>query len=110
MSMVGIASSRQDLIVDMNYRLGFRSSFDNPFNPRVVPYVEPNLIDLDDPTDSKATSADPKEVHSEIGVMKKWIAEEEAKHIRLEKEREQATLDAIIERDALLRRMAALKE
>ena len=51
-SMVGIASSRPDPIADMNYRLGFRSSFDDPFNPRVAPYVEPNLIDLDYPTNS----------------------------------------------------------
>ena len=94
----------------MNHRLGLRSSFDDPFNPRAAPYIEPNLIDINDPANSEATSADPKEVRSEIGVLKKWIDEEEAKHIRLEKEKEQATLDAIIERDALLRRMATLKE
>ena len=77
-----------DLMIDMNRRLGFKSSFEDPFNPREVPYMETNLIDLDDPGDSEATSADPKEVQSEIGVLKKWVAEEEAKRIRLEKERE----------------------
>lgn len=94
----------------MNYRLGFRSSFDKTFNPRATPYVEPNLIDLDDPADSETTSANPKEVHSKIGSLKKWIAEEEAKCIHLEKEKEQASLDATIERDALLTRMVSLKE
>ena len=41
--------------------------------------------------------------------MKTWVAEEEAKHIHLEKEKEKATLDAIVERDNLLRRMVSLK-
>lgn len=85
---MGIASPRPRPIADINCRLGFRSSSDNLFNPRVAPYMEPNLIDLDDPADSEATSADSKEVQSEIGFLKKWIAEEEAKRIRLEKERE----------------------
>ena len=59
-SMVGIASSRPDLIADMNHRLGLRSAFDDPFSPREAPYVEPNLIDLDNLVDLEATSTDPK--------------------------------------------------
>jgi hypothetical protein len=42
--------------------------------------------------------------------LKKWVAEEDAKRIHLEKEREQATMNAIIERDSFLIRMATLKE
>jgi hypothetical protein len=51
MSPVGNASPRPDLIENMNYRLGLKNSFEDPFNPRVVPYMETNLIDLDDPVD-----------------------------------------------------------
>ena len=110
MSPIGNASLRLDLISKMNHRLGCKSSFGDPFNPRVVPYMEPNLIDLDDPTDSKATSIDPKEVQLEIGFFNKWVTKEESKHAHLEKEREQATLEALVERDNLLRRMPNLKE
>ena len=110
MSLVGNASPRLDLIVDMNHRLGSRSAFEDPFNPRVVQYMETNLIDLDDLTDLEATSVDPKEVRSEIGILKKWVAKEKTKWIHLEKEKEQATLDTTIERGNLLRRMDALKE
>lgn len=55
MSPVGNSSPQPDLIVDMNHRLGLNSSFEDPFNPREVPYMETNLIDLDDPVDSEAT-------------------------------------------------------
>ena len=72
--------------------------------------MQPNLIDLDDPIDSEATSIDPKELQLDIGLLKKWVAEEEAKQIRLGKEKAQVILDAIVERDSLLRRMVALKE
>ena len=54
MSLVGNASLRLDLISKMNHRLGLRSSFRDPFNPRIVPYVEPNLINLNAPSDSEA--------------------------------------------------------
>lgn len=94
----------------MNHRLGIKSSFEDPFNSRAIPYMETNLIDQDDLADSKATFIDPKEVQSKIGFLKKWVAEEEAKCTCLEKQREQATMNAIIERDNLLRRMASLKE
>jgi hypothetical protein len=56
------ASPRPDLMVDMNHRLGLKSSFEDHFNPRAIPYMETNLIDLDDPANSEVTSADPKEV------------------------------------------------
>ena len=65
---------------------------------------------MDDPVDFEATSIYPKELQSEIGFLRKWVAEEEAKWIRSRKEKEQVILDAIVERDSLLRRMAALKE
>ena len=58
----------------MNHRLGYKNFIEDPFNPRVVPYVERNLIDLDDPANLEATSIDPKEVCSEIEVLKKWVA------------------------------------
>ena len=110
MSPVGNASPRQDLIAEMNHRLGYKNAFEDPFNPRVVPYMETNLIDLDDPANSKATSIDPKEVQSEIAFLKKWVAEEEAKRAHLEKEREKVTLNVIIERDDLLRMMDSLNK
>ena len=85
MSQVGTRSPRPELIAEINKRLGPKSSFGNPFNSKVVSYIQPSLIDLDDPIDSKATSIDPKELQSEIGFLKKWVAEEEAKRISLEK-------------------------
>ena len=68
------------------------------------------MIDLDDPVDSEATSIDPKEFQSKIGFLRKWVTEEDAKRIYSRKEKEQVILDAIVERDSLLRRMATLKE
>ena len=62
MSSVGNASPRPDLIVKMNHRLRSRITFEDPFNLRAIPYMETNLIDLDDPMDLEATSAYPKEV------------------------------------------------
>ena len=110
MSPVGTRSPRLELVAKVNQRLGPKSSFGDPFNSKAISYVEPNLIDLDDPVDSEATSIDPKDLQLEIGFLKKWVAEEEAMCISLEKEKEQATLDAIVERDNLLRIMHALKE
>ena len=48
-------------ILDMNHRLGYGNVMKDP---RTVPYMEPNLMDLDDPTHSEATFVDPKEVCS----------------------------------------------
>ena len=93
--------------LEMNHRSGYGNSMKDH---RMVPCAETNLIDLDDPTDSNATFLDPKEVYSEIGLLKKWVVEEEAKNAHLEKEREQATMNALIERDNFLRRMGALKD
>ena len=62
MSPVGNTSPRLDMIAKMNHRLGSRSAFEDPFNPRAIPYIENNLIYLDDPTDSEAISIDPKKV------------------------------------------------
>ena len=94
----------------MKQRLSLENSSKNPFISKVISYTQPNLIDLDDPIDSEATSVDPKKLQSEIGFLKKWVVEEEAKHSHLEKDKERLTLDAIVERDSLLRRMATLKE
>ena len=110
MSLVGTRSPRHELIAKMNQIFGLQSSFGNPFISKAISHTKPNLIDLDEPIDSEATSIDPKELQSEIGFLKKLIGEEEAKCISLEKEKEQVTLDAIVERDNLLRRMVTLKE
>ena len=111
MSLVGNRSPRSYLMADMNQKLqGLKNPLHNPFICKDFPYTEPNLIDLDDHVDLEATSVDPKDFQSKIGFIKKWVAKEEAKCISLEKEKEQATLDAIVERDNLLRRMVSLKE
>ena len=88
LSLVGTRSPRLELIAKMNQRLGPKSSFGNPLNSKAVSYTQPNLINLDDPIDSKATSVDPKELQSEIGFLRKWVAKEEAKHSHLEKDKE----------------------
>ena len=51
---------------------------------------------MDDLVDSKATFVDPKELQLEIGFLRKWVFEEETKHIHLEKDKEKFTLDAIV--------------
>ena len=90
-SLVGVMFHR----LEMNHRLGYGNAMKDH---KIVPFMETNLIDLDDPTNSEVTFANPKEVCLEIEVRKKWVVEEEAKHIHLEKEREKATLNVIIER------------
>ena len=65
---------------------------------------------MDDAVDFEVTSIDPKELQSDKWLLKKWVVEEEAKWSHLGKEKEQVILDAIVERDSLLKRMAALKE
>lgn len=75
-----------------------------------VPYVERNLIDLDDLVDSETTSAGPNDLLSKIKVLKKKVVEEDAKHICLKKEKEVITMNALIEREYFLRRMEELKE
>lgn len=96
MSPMGDALHRLDVMAKMNHRFGYKIVMEDPFNPRIVPYMETNLIDYEDPIDSEATAVDPKEVYPEIGVLNKWVAEEEAKHAHLEKERDKATLNSII--------------
>ena len=85
MSPVGTRSPRLELVAKVNQRLGPKSSFGDPFNSKVVSSTQPNLKDLDDPINSEATFVDPKELQSKIGFLKKWVAEEEAKRISLEK-------------------------
>ena len=62
-SPVGIGSPRLELMAKMNQKLqGLKRSFGNPFISKAASSIEPNLIDLDDPIDSEATSIDPKEL------------------------------------------------
>ena len=63
----------------MKQRLSLKNSSKNPFISKPISCTQPNLIDLDDPIDSEATSIDPKELQSEIGFLRKWVVEEEAK-------------------------------
>ena len=83
MPPVGTRSPRPKLMAEMNQRLGLKSSFGDPFNSEDFSYIQPNLIDLDDPIELEATSVDPKELQQEIGFLKKWVAKEEAKCISL---------------------------
>ena len=59
----------------MNQRLSPKNPSWNPFISKDVSYTQPNLIDLDDPIDSEATSVDPKELQSNIGLLKKKLNE-----------------------------------
>ena len=47
---------------------------------------------------------------NEVEVLRKRVAEEDAKHLHLEKERQKAIINAILEREALMRRMVSLQE
>lgn len=109
-SSIGDIPCRPNVMKEMNHRLGYKNTLDVFFNLRQTPYVEINLIDLDDPVDSEATYANPEEVYLEIEILKRRVVREDAKFIHLEKEKEKDTINSLIERDNLLRRMVALKE
>ena len=67
------------------------------------------MIDLDTTTlDSDDTSIEQNELMDELKVLRKKVAEEDARHLHLEKEREKTTMNALLERESLLRRMNAL--
>ena len=75
-----------------------------------ISFAEKNLIDLDIiTTDSDDTSVGQNELMDELEVLRKMVAEEESKRLLLEKEKEKATMNALLERDSLLRRMSALQ-
>lgn len=93
----------------MNHNWVFRVNMGASFSPRQGPYVA-NLIDLDDLLDSKASTANLEDLFPELVLLWMRVVEEEAKHIPLEKEKEKITLNTLIERDTLLRRMASLQE
>ena len=73
------------------------------FSTRQGPYVA-NLVDLE------VTTTDPKDLFLELVLLRRRVVEEEPKHIRLEKEKEQITLNTLIERDKFLSRMDFLQE
>ena len=56
--------------LENNYRLGYGNVMKDR---RTIPFVETNLIDLDDHVDLEENYVDPKEVHLEIEVVKKWL-------------------------------------
>ena len=59
--------------------------------------------------DSDDTSIEKNELMDELEVFKKRVAEEEARRLHLEKEKEKTTMNALLERESLLRRMNALQ-
>ena len=68
------------------------------------------MIDLDTTMmDSNDTSIEQNELMDELE-MRKRVAEEDAICLHLEKERERTTMNALLERESLLRRMNALQE
>ena len=46
----------------------------------------------------------------ELEMLRKRVTKEDARHLHLEKERERATMNALLERESLLKRMNALQE
>ena len=47
---------------------------------------------------------------NELEILRKKVAKEDAKCMHLEKEKEKVTINALLEREALMRRMVALQE
>ena len=47
---------------------------------------------------------------NEVEVLRKMVAEEDARCLHLGKEKEKATINALLEREALMRRMVSLQE
>ena len=74
-----------------------------------IPFVEKNLLDLDIITiDSDDTSVGQNELMDELEVLRKEVAKEEERCSQLEKEKEKTTMNALLERESLLRRMNTL--
>ena len=46
----------------------------------------------------------------ELEMPRKRVTEEDARHLQLEKEKEKETINALLEREALMRRMVSLQE
>ena len=83
MSLVGGIPYRPKMANEMNHSWGFREKLDMSFSPRQEPYVA-NLMDFD-PMDSKATTIDHEELFPELVLLRKRVADEEDRHMRLEK-------------------------
>ena len=63
----------------MNHRWGYKNNLEAIFNFRQVPYVERNLIDLDDRADLETTYADPDELLPKNEILRKKVTKEDAK-------------------------------
>ena len=99
---------RSNIANEINHNWGYRENMEMGFNPRQEPYVA-NLMDFD-PVESKTATTDHEELIPQLALLKKKVADEEAKHWCLEKEKEKIILNTIIEIDGFLRRMASLQE
>ena len=95
---------------EINQRCGYKNTLNIKLNLGKVSYIERNLIDLDDLVDLENTSIDPDELLSEIKTSMMKVAKEDAKRIRLEKEKEVITMNSLIEKESFLRRMESLKD
>ena len=60
--------------------------------------------------DSDDTSVEQHSLMDELRVLRKRVAKEDVRCLNLEKERERATINALLERESLMRRMNALQE
>ena len=76
-----------------------------------IPFTERNLIDLDvSTTDFDSIFVDPDELMAKLEVLRKKKTKEDVKFLRLEKEKEKITMNTLLERESLQRRMVASKE
>ena len=65
-----------------------------------IPFINKNLIDLDTTTmDSDDTSIEQNELIDELEMLRKRVAEEDVRCLHLEKVKEKATINALLERE-----------
>ncbi len=96
---------------EVNQKVGNSNTQQKSSQSTFVPFIEKKLIDLDTTTvDFDDTTIEHDELMSELEVLRKKVAEEDVKCICLEKEKEKATINALLEREALMRRNATLQE
>lgn len=108
MSPIGDLPYKLDLANEINHSWAFQGHMDTSCNPRQSPY-DVNLMDFDAPN-YEITTTDHEELYPKLVLLRKRVTEEEARHMRLEKDKEKIILNSIIERDNLMRMMTSLQE
>ena len=76
---------KSNIANEINHSWGYRENMEMGFNPRQEPYVA-NLMDFDS-VEFEAATIDHEELFPQLDLFRKKVADEEARHLRLKKEK-----------------------